>query len=100
MTPQQLFERATVNADPQRKIDLLLMIADDFPEYDRADDALFMAANTAIENLVDPSVGGRILETLIEIYPNSELVGDAKFILENLYNPKFRQPTSIEDLKR
>lgn len=100
MTPEQLFERAAVNPDPQRKIDLLLMVANDFPEHDRADDALFLAANTAIESFADPSVGGRMLETLVDSYPNSELIGDAKFILENLYNPKFRQPTSIEDLKR
>lgn len=100
MTAQQLFERALINTDPQRKVDLLLMIVDDYPESDRADDALFLAANTAIESLADPSVGGRMLETLINDYPQSELVSDAKFILENLYNPKFRQPTSIEDLKR
>lgn len=100
MTPQQLFERAMFNQDIMRRIDILLMIADDFPDSDRADDALFMAANTAIENLTDPSVGGGILEDLVETYPQSELVDDAKFILENLYNPKFRQPTSIEDIRR
>lgn len=100
MTPQQLFERAMLNKDIMRRIEILRMIADDFPESDRADDALFMAANTAIENLADLSVGGDILATLIETYPQSELVDDAKFILENLYNPKFRQPTSIEDIRR
>lgn len=99
MTPQQLFERAMFNQDIMRRIDILMMIADDFPESDRADDALFMAANTAIENLTDPSVGGRMLETLVELYPQSDLVDDANFILENLYNPKFKQPTSIEDIK-
>lgn len=100
MTPQQLFERAMFNQDIMRRIEILTMIADDFPDSDRADDALFMAANTAIENLTDLEVGGRILETLIEAYPQSELIDDAKFILENLYNPKFRQPTSIEDIRR
>lgn len=100
MTPQQLFERAMFNQDIMRRIDILMMIAQDFPDSDRADDALFMAANTAIENITDPSVGGRILETLVELYPESEFVGDANFILENLYNPKFRQPTSIEDIRR
>lgn len=100
MTPQQLFERAMLNPDILRRIDILMMIAEDYPDDERADDALFMAANTAIENLTDPSVGGRILETLVELYPQSELVDDSNFILENLYNPKFRQPTSIEDLRR
>ncbi len=100
MTPQQLFERAMFNQDIGRRIDILMMIAQDFPDSDRADDALFMAANTAIENYTDASVGGRILESLIELYPQSEFVDDAKFILENLYNPKFRQPTSIEDIRR
>lgn len=100
MTPQQLFERAMFNQDITRRIDILLLIAQDFPESDRADDALFMAANTAIENYADPSVGGRILESLVDLYPQSEFVDDANFILENLYNPKFQQPTSIEDIRR
>ena len=100
MTPQQLFERAMFNQDISRRIDILVMIAQDFPDSDRADDALFMAANTAIENFADPSVGGRMLESLVELYPQSEFVDDANFILENLYNPKFRQPTSIEDIRR
>jgi hypothetical protein len=100
MTPQQIFERAMLNPDILRRIDLLSMIAEDFPESDRADDALFMAGNTAIENLDDLTVGIRIFESLIELYPESELVDDTKYILENIYNPKFRQPASIEDLKR
>jgi peptidyl-prolyl cis-trans isomerase C len=100
MTPQQIFERAMLNPDIMRRIDLLSMIAEDFPESDRADDALFMAANTAIENLTDLTVGADIFESMIELYPESELVSDAKFILENLYDPKFRKPASIEDLKR
>jgi len=100
MTAQQLFERALLNQDVMRRIDLLIMIAEDFPESDRADDALFLAGNTAIENLTDPTVGARILETLVEVYPESEMVGDSKFILEHLYDPTFRQPTSIEDLRR
>jgi len=100
MTPQQIFERAMLNPDMLRRIDLLSMIAEDFPESDRADDALFMAGNTAIENLDDLTVGIRIFESLIELYPESELVDDTKYILENIYNPKFRQPASIEDLKR
>jgi len=100
MTPQQLFERAMLNPDMMRRIDLLIMIAEDFPESDRADDALFMAGNTAIENLTDLSVGARIFESLIELYPESEMADDAKFILENLYDPRFRQPKSIEDLRR
>lgn len=100
MTPQQLFERAMFNQDITRRIDILLLIAQDFPDSDRADDALFMAANTAIENFADPSVGGRMLESLVELYPQSEFVDDANFILENLHNPKFQQPTSIEDIRR
>jgi hypothetical protein len=100
MTPQQLFERAMFTPDIMRRIDILMMIAQDFPDSDRADDALFMAANTAIENITDPTVGGRILESLVELYPESEFVADANFILENLHNPKFRQPASIEDIRR
>ena len=100
LTPEQLFERAKINQDVLRKIDLLTMVADDFPESDRADDALFLAGNVAIENLEDLGIGQRLLDRLVSEYPKSELTADAKFILENLYNPKFRNPTSIEDLQR
>ncbi len=99
MTPQQLFERAMLNADMQRRVEILRMIADDFPESDRADDALFMAANTALENFADPTFGGAILSELVERYPQSEFVDDAKFMLEHLYDPRFIQPKSVEDLK-
>lgn len=99
MTPQQLFERAMLNTDMQRRVEILTMIADDFPESDRADDALFMAANTALENFADPTFGGRILEDLVARYPQSELVDDAKFMLDHLYDPRFIQPKSVEDLK-
>lgn len=100
LTPEQLFERAKLNKDVLRRIDMLTMLADDFPESDRADDALFLAGNVAIESLEDLSVGQRILERLVAEYPKSELVGDARIIIDNLYDPKFRNPTSIEDLKR
>ncbi len=99
MTPQQLFERAMLNTDMQRRVEILQMVADDFPESDKADDALFMAANTALENFADPTFGGRILEDLVARYPQSELVDDAKFMLDHLYDPRFIQPKSIEDLK-
>ncbi len=100
MTPEQLFERAKLNKDVLRRIDMLTMLADDFPESDRADDALFLAGNAAIENLEDVSVGQRILMRLVAEYPKSELVADAQFIIDNVNDPKFRNPTSIEDLKR
>lgn len=100
LTPEQLFERAKLNKDVLRRIEMLTMLADDFPESDRADDALFLAGNAALENLEDVSVGQRILERLVAEYPKSELVGDARFIIENANDPKFRNPTSIEDLKR
>lgn len=100
MTPQQLFERAMLNQDMKRRVELLLMVAEDFPESDRADDALFMAGNTAIENESDLTVGATIFQSLIERYPESELVDDAKYILEHLYDPRFRKPTSIEDVRR
>lgn len=100
LTAEQLFERAKLNKDVLRRIDMLTMLADDFPESARADDALFLAGNAAIESLEDVSVGQRILMRLVAEYPKSELVGDAQFIIDNVNDPKFRNPTSIEDLKR
>ena len=67
---------------------------------DRADDALFMAANVAVDSGMDLKVAERYLLRLLEDYPDSELVEDARFLGENLYNPAIRNPQSMEELRK
>lgn len=98
-TPAELFNRALAVRDPQQKIDLLNMIYTDYPQSDKADDALFMMANVSLDHWQDVRVAERYLRMLLEEYPDSELREDATFLRENLYNPRKLNPQSIEDLK-
>lgn len=99
-TEEELFKRAMAITDPQKKLELLSMIHTDFPDGDRADDALFVSANVALETWRDRRIAARYLRMLIDEYPDSELIEDAKFLRENLNNPKVLNPKSIEDLQQ
>jgi len=100
MNPEQLFARAMAVVDPVKKIDLFTMIYSDYPTSDRADDALFMAANVALESYDDRSIADRYLQILLEEYPDSDYAEDARFLKDNLYKPEVLSPSSIEELRK
>ncbi len=97
---EELFNRAMALPDPDRKLELLSMIHTDYPDDPKADDALFMSANVALDTWQDRRIAERYLIMLIEEYPDSELIEDAKFLNKNLNNPKVLNPQSIEDLRQ
>lgn len=98
-TARELYERAFYVKDPLQKLDLLGMLVDDYPDSDLADNALFMAANVALDTWSDVRQAHFYLATLLERYPNTEFKDDATYILENMSKPGFLQPKSIDDLK-
>jgi len=100
LTPEQLFTQGMNVADPERRIDIFRMIWTDFPDAKEADDAMFMAANVALEAFQDYKIAERYLNLLIKDYPDSELINDAKFLLDNLGNPAVLNPQSIEELRK
>lgn len=100
LTVDELFAQAAVVVDGERKIALLNLIHTDYPESGRGDDALFMAAMTALETWDDVKVAERYLRLLLEDYPDSELREDAQFLKDNLYNPEILNPQSMEDLQK
>jgi len=100
LTVEELFAQANAVTDGEKKIELLNLIHTDYPESGRADDALFMAALTAIDTWTDIQVAERYLRLLLEEYPDSELAEDAQFLKDNLYNPDALNPQSIEDLRK
>lgn len=99
-TADELFNRAMAVVDVEQKLALLSMIHTDFPTDPRADDALFMSANVALETWQDRRVAERYLTILIKEYPDSELIEDAKFLKKNLNNPNVLNPQSIDDLRQ
>ncbi len=88
MTADEIFARAMALSDPQTRIDLFTLIHTDYPHSDRADDALFMAAQVAIETWEDVKIAERYLRMMIDEYPDSELIDDATYLRDNLYNPE------------
>lgn len=88
MTVDEIFARAMVLPEAKDKLDLFTLIHTDYPESDRADDALFMAAQVAIEMFADTRIAGRYLQMLIDEYPNSELIDDATYMRDNINDPE------------
>jgi peptidyl-prolyl cis-trans isomerase C len=96
----ELFERAFYVNDPEAKLDLLGLLVDDYPQSEYADDALFTAANIALDQWSDRRQASYFLSQLLERYPQSEYREDAQYILDHMSDPSFVNPTSIEDLQR
>jgi len=88
MTVEEIFARAMVLPEAKDKLDLYTLIHTDYPESDRADDALFMAAQVAIEMFDDTRIAGRYLQMLIDEYPDSALIDDATYLRDNINDPK------------
>jgi len=100
LTPEELYARAMAVSDPQTKVELLTMLQQDYPDDERADDALFMAAYAAMAAYKDLRVADRLLEQLLTEYPDTSFKDDAQYLRENLYNPAVRNPRSIDDLRQ
>jgi len=67
--------------------------------FDLAEEATQEAFSIALEKWQDVRIAGRYLIMLIEEFPDSELIEDAQFLLDNLNNPRVLNPQSIDDLR-
>ncbi len=99
LTPDLIMARASQADDPGVKIDYYRMLYIDYPDSERADDALFMCAMICLDNYHDRRLADRYLKIMIKEYPESEMYDDALFLKENLYIPEAFSPTSIEQLR-
>ena len=100
LTAEQVFARAMALPDGENKLDMFMLVVSDFPQSDRVDDALFMAAQVYLDLWGDRKSAARCLSELTREHPQSELVDDATYLLENLDNPAALNPQSIEELRR
>ncbi|MCP4292479.1 MAG: hypothetical protein GY780_11680 [bacterium] len=99
LDPEAILERASQVQDPGTKLDYYRMLYTDFPDSDRADDALFMCGLICLDTWQDRRLARRYLDILINEYPDSELLEDATFLRENMYKPEAMNPESIDQLR-
>ncbi|MBE0564682.1 MAG: peptidyl-prolyl cis-trans isomerase [Krumholzibacteria bacterium] len=100
LSADEIFARAMALPDNQDKIDLYLMIVTEFPASDRVDDALFMVSQAYMDLWGDRRSASIYLKQLVDNHPDSELLDDAQYLLENLDNPSALAPKSIDELRR
>jgi len=98
-TARELLDRAMNLKDVQQKMDLYQLIAEDYADDELADDALFLAANEALDTWGDRGQAGGLLGVLLKKYPSSEYAADAQYMIDNMGRPDFAKPKSIEDLR-
>lgn len=99
-SPVELLRAAQLAKTPEQQIDILQMILEDYPESDAVDDALFLLANVYLDAWADVPFASQVLDRLVTEHPESEYREQAQYLLENLGNPNFLRPTSLEDLRK
>jgi parvulin-like peptidyl-prolyl isomerase len=98
-TARELLDRALALHDTQQKMDLYQLITEDYPDDPLTDDALFLAANEALDTWGDRAQASGLLSLLVKRYPASEYAADAQYMIDNMARPGFTKPQSIEDLR-
>jgi peptidyl-prolyl cis-trans isomerase C len=96
---REILDRAMGLNDTQQKMNLYQLLVEDYPDDDLADDALFLAANEALDTWGDRMQASVLLRALLKKYPSSEYAADAQYMVDNLARPGFTKPKSIEDLR-
>jgi TolA-binding protein len=76
------------------------LILQDYPDDPYAAKSLFMMANLQIDRWGDIVSARAFLNKLINQYPESEMVDQAQYMLDNMTRQEFRTPTSIEELRK
>jgi len=99
-SPVELLRAAQLAKTPEQQIDILQMILEDYPESDAVDDALFLLANVYLDAWSDVPFASQVLDRLVTEHPESEYREQAQYLLDNLGNPDFLRPKSLEDLRK
>ncbi|UCF06643.1 MAG: peptidyl-prolyl cis-trans isomerase [bacterium] len=90
-TPEELWEVAQIEENPQARIKYYRELVDNYPEHKYAAQALFMIGFVWAEEKQDLVEARRTFDELIRKYPDSDVVESAKWMIENLHesHPKF-----------
>jgi hypothetical protein len=84
LTEEEVFQLAESERQPERGISWFKAYAASHPQSPGAAQALFAAGFCYAENLKDYARAGALFRQLMEKYPKSDLVGSAKWMLENM----------------
>jgi hypothetical protein len=84
LTEEEVFQLAESEQQPQRGIAWFEAFVESHPKSPRAAQALFLAGFSYAENLKDYARAGVLFRQLLERYPQSDLVGSARWMLENM----------------
>ena len=85
---EELYRLAGESLNKFAKLDYYQRLVENYPQHERADDALFMAGFVASEEVFSAAEAARYYRRLIDEYPDSEFVEDAKYMLGNISAPR------------
>ena len=97
VTPEMLYNKAQNARTPQEALAYYEQILREFPKDDNAYKAQFMIGFVYSEQLEESERAKLAFEKVIKNYPNSDLVEDAKWMLENAEQKSFE---NLEDIQK
>jgi len=91
---EELFTLAQQTDDPMQRMNYYSELVFNYPEGAHAAEAQFMIGFIQSEELKNYEAARNAFQRMIENYPNHELVGSAKWMLENMgkATPPFQEP--------
>ena len=84
LSPAELFAKAQASNSPMERVELFKEVATKYPNDKSAVQASFMIGFTYAEEMKDYPAARQAFEDFIRKYPQSDLVGSAKWMLENM----------------
>lgn len=94
-TEEDLFTLAQETDDPVKRLGYYAELIQNYPDGDHAAEAQFMIGFIHSEELKRYDPARRAFERMIELYPDSELIDSAKWMIENMgeTTPPFDDPS-------
>lgn len=86
-TAEQLWEYVQMEDDPYERIQFYRDLVSHYPEHKYAPQALFMIGFVYAEELRDTKRAKNTFEELLREYPDSEVAGSARWMIDNVDKP-------------
>lgn len=97
---EDLFRLAQDTQDVKTRLALYGRVVKEYPTHDLAAQAQFMIGFVSSEELHDYESAEAAFEKMITLYPKSDLVDDAEWMLKNMRNPQAPDVQEDEDEER